>query len=41
VFVSFLYLVSNGALDWGPAKQVRPFAEGTRATESTIRRIAA
>ncbi|HUQ39100.1 MAG TPA: NADH-quinone oxidoreductase subunit A [Acidimicrobiales bacterium] len=41
VFVSFLYLVSNGALDWGPAKQVRPMAEGTRTTESTIRRIAA
>ena len=24
VFVSFLYLVSNGALDWGPAKHLRP-----------------
>ena len=24
VFVSFLYLVSNGALNWGPAKRLRP-----------------
>ncbi len=24
VFISFLYLVSNGALDWGPAKRLRP-----------------
>ena len=41
VFVSFLYLISNGALDWGPAKRLRP--AGTtptgRTTESTIRRI--
>src|SRR5271170_2589851 len=24
VFVPFLYLVANGALDWGPIKRVRP-----------------
>ena len=24
VFVSFVYLVANGALDWGPIKRVRP-----------------
>src|SRR5436305_5038000 len=23
VFISFLYLISNGALDWGPVKQQR------------------
>ena len=41
VFVSFLYLISNGALDWGPAKRMRPAqaAPTGRTTESTIRRI--
>jgi NADH-quinone oxidoreductase subunit A len=41
VFISFVYLVSNGALDWGPLKRVRPLrsAGGTRTTESTVRRI--
>src|SRR5947208_14377428 len=24
VFVSFVYLISNGALDWGPARVLRP-----------------
>jgi NADH-quinone oxidoreductase subunit A len=38
VFVSFLYLVSNGALDWGPAKRLRP-ALGERTTESTVVRV--
>ena len=37
VFVSFLYLISNGALDWGPAK--RSVVPTARTTESTIRRI--
>ena len=36
VFVSFVYLISNGALDWGPAS--RRHGSG-RTTESTIRRI--
>ena len=38
VFVSFVYLVSNGALNWGPAKQLRP-AMPERTTESTIARV--
>jgi NADH-quinone oxidoreductase subunit A len=38
VFVSFLYLLSNGALDWGPAKRIRP-AIGTRTTQSTVARV--
>jgi NADH-quinone oxidoreductase subunit A len=40
VFVSFLYLVSNGALDWGPAKRLRP-AISKRTTASTIARVGA
>ncbi len=45
VFVSFLYLVSNGALDWGPVKRLQPIVDSgegegnRRTTESTIRRI--
>ncbi len=38
VFVSFLYLVSNGALDWGPAKRLR-VAMSERTTESTVTRV--
>ena len=38
VFISFLYLVTNGALDWGPAKRLRP-AMSERTTESTIARV--
>ena len=38
VFISFLYLVSNGALNWGPAKQLRP-AMPERTTESTIAHV--
>ncbi|MGQ0520399.1 MAG: NADH-quinone oxidoreductase subunit A [Actinomycetota bacterium] len=38
VFVSFVYLLSNGALDWGPAKLRRTDVPG-RTTESTVRRI--
>ena len=30
VFVPFIYLVANGALDWGPVKRVRP-VEWSRA----------
>ena len=36
VFVSFLYLLSNGALDWGPGVTRRSDA---RTTDSTIRRV--
>ena len=40
VFVAFLYLVSNGALSWGPAKRLH---EGMppRTSDSTIARISA
>ena len=42
VFVSLLYLVSNGALDWGPVKRAsRPAADQVqeRTTASTVRRV--
>ncbi|HVE47168.1 MAG TPA: NADH-quinone oxidoreductase subunit A [Acidimicrobiales bacterium] len=41
VFVSFVYLISNGALDWGPAKPARTSGppEDVRTSSSTIRRI--
>jgi NADH-quinone oxidoreductase subunit A len=40
VFVSFVYLISNGALDWGPAKQRTPATTSpARSSESTVRRI--
>ncbi|HAM02557.1 MAG TPA: hypothetical protein DCQ30_10100, partial [Acidimicrobiaceae bacterium] len=38
VFVSFLYLVSNGALDWGPAKRLRA-AMASRTSQSTVTRV--
>jgi NADH-quinone oxidoreductase subunit A len=44
VFVSFIYLIGNGALDWGPAKRIVPmlerraFATG-RTTTTTVRRV--
>jgi NADH-quinone oxidoreductase subunit A len=42
VFIAFVYLVANGALDWGPIKRVRPLSGlGTRTTTSTVRRISA
>ena len=40
VFVSFLFLVSNGALTWGPAKRLVG-AMPSRTSESTIARITA
>jgi NADH-quinone oxidoreductase subunit A len=41
VFVSFVYLISNGALDWGPVKRLRPVSgiPTDRTSESTVRRI--
>jgi NADH-quinone oxidoreductase subunit A len=40
VFISFLYLVSNGALDWGPVKRILPAGSTkTRTTSSTVVRI--
>src|ERR1700727_22125 len=40
VFISFLYLISNGALTWGPPK---PLQSGmpSRTSESTISRLSA
>jgi NADH-quinone oxidoreductase subunit A len=44
VFASFLFLISNGALEWGPLKREQPVAGGemvsaTRTARSTIRRV--
>ena len=40
VIVSFVYLISNGALDWGPVVKVEEFgSRALRTTTSTIRRI--
>ncbi len=38
VFVSFLYLITNGALTWGPAKTLQS-GMPSRTSESTITRI--
>src|SRR5579863_1329663 len=40
VFVSFLYLISNGALTWGPPKTLQ-LGMPSRTSESTITRISA
>ena len=42
VFESFVYLIGNGALEWGPLKHVAPPSEMTspeRTMETTIRRV--
>lgn len=42
VFESFVYLISNGALEWGPVKRVaRPVSQvsSDRTASSTIRRV--
>ena len=44
VFVSFVYLIGNGALDWGPAKRLVPMRDRSafltgRTTDSTVRRV--
>jgi NADH-quinone oxidoreductase subunit A len=40
VFFSFIYLIANGALDWGPLKHIRPVeTQSDRTTASTVRRI--
>ncbi|MEI7593377.1 MAG: NADH-quinone oxidoreductase subunit A [Actinomycetes bacterium] len=41
VFESFVYLISNGALDWGPVKQLRRggVVAPARTSTSTIRRV--
>src|ERR1700684_3416907 len=40
IFVSFLYLISNGALPWGPPKSLQS-GMPSRTSESTITRISA
>jgi NADH-quinone oxidoreductase subunit A len=47
VFVSFAYLLSNGALDWGPAKRMNVLveepvdagAEPARTSRTTVRKV--
>lgn len=42
VFESFLYLISKGALDWGPAKQLRRsrvMTDASRTSLTTVRRV--
>jgi NADH-quinone oxidoreductase subunit A len=42
VFVSFIYLLSNGALDWGPVKRLLHAEDQVspdRTSETTIRRV--
>ena len=44
VFVSFLYLISNGALDWGPVKRLQRAADTdmvspSRTANTTVRRV--
>jgi NADH-quinone oxidoreductase subunit A len=46
VFVSFIYLIGNGALDWGPLKRIAPVANvlddarsAERTAETTVRRV--
>jgi NADH-quinone oxidoreductase subunit A len=41
VFVSFVYLIGNGALNWGPVKQLNPMRDVSRTTSSTVRRVGA
>ena len=42
VFESFVYLIGNGALDWGPVKQLRSMrsmVSSERTSATTIRRV--
>ena len=41
VFESFVYLISNGALDWGPVKRLRrsDILSPARTTTTTVRRV--
>ena len=42
VFESFVYLMSNGALDWGPVKKQRrlsPMVSSERTTRTTVRLV--
>ncbi len=39
VVVSFIYLIANGALDWGPARARPSTRAEERTTASTVRRV--
>jgi NADH-quinone oxidoreductase subunit A len=40
IMLSFIYLISNGALDWGPVKRLQTSRRPTeRTTDTTVRRI--
>ena len=41
VFESFLYIIGNGALEWGPVKQIvrKSIVDPNRTTNTTIRRV--
>jgi NADH-quinone oxidoreductase subunit A len=42
VFVSFVYLISNGALEWGPlnrARRASPMVSAERTARTTVRRV--
>ena len=39
VFVSFVYLIGNGALNWGPVKARNPLTDARRTTSSTVKRV--
>jgi NADH-quinone oxidoreductase subunit A len=39
VFVSFVYLIGNGALNWSPVKALTPLTDPQRTTSSTVRRV--
>jgi NADH-quinone oxidoreductase subunit A len=45
VFAAFIFLIANGALDWGPLRRERPAGEdggmlsSARTTATTIRRV--
>ena len=44
VFASFVYLIANGALDWGPTKRMRTVVDegmvsATRTAGTTVRRV--
>ena len=39
VFVSFVYLIGNGALNWSPVKALNPLTDPRRTTSSTVRRV--
>jgi NADH-quinone oxidoreductase subunit A len=42
VFVSFVFLISKGALDWGPLQRARrqsPMVSGERTLSTTVRRV--